>query len=342
MNVSITNLGPARDVLRPATADVKTIWSGKISLGKSQQERAQATARLEAALPKLDGYYVPADLTAPTRCIDGRVVEGYREKAALQARGLGPQVAGGTPAGALVHRVMLLDDRNGSSEAFSFEQDIAYIISQFGAHGIGFGGHIDEDHSGRAEDTGCGAIDKMPLILKKMVAPEAWIQLHAMASSLLGDAYDETMVNQISGRLLHLESVAQEYLHYNAETGRYGYKQQVMKVMRDLAQEGRQPVERLMGPHCEKAIVVNMVPGTTFDRDRFSNDNNNEMQLFSWDLWRSRQTAEILYPVDMTAEYLASRKMLYRRYEYVLCRTLYTLATAMVLTDGSLPVLLRK
>jgi hypothetical protein len=343
VSTHITNFGPVKDLFTGAASRTAaaSVWGGQISLGAIASERAGHHKKIDAYAAHLDAYYVGVDFTAPTRCIDGRLSESYANGTRSLERGLGPQVAGGTPAGALVHRIILMGEPDGH-EAFSFNQDVSDIITIFEAHGLGFGGHIDEAHDTADEDTGCGAIDQMPQILQKMVDPKAWTQLHGMAKHLLGDAYSEAMVNQVSGRLLRLEAVADDYLKRNRQTGRYGYKQQVIKVMRLEADKGEKPVERLTGAHHEKAIVVNTIPGTTFDRDRFTTDFGPDMQLFNWDIWRSHQSAVILYPISTEMSFAEAKNMLRRRYEYVLCRTLYSLATTMVLTDGTLPLLVRE
>ena len=331
----LINLGSAKDLFASAGARSATssVWSGSISLGSTADEQATVRRAIESSLESINGYFVPVDFSAPTRCIDGRPIEGYVSDPLLHNRGLGPQVAGGTPAGALVQRLLLMGEHD--SGELSFQHDIEEIVTIFRKHGLGFGGHVDDLHDVVGEDTGCGAVDKMPEILHKMVDSVAWSQLHGIAKQLLGAAYDETMVNQVSGRLLRLEAVADEYLLYDPKTQTYGYKQSVMKQMRELAKDNQRPVERLAGKHHERGIIINTVSGTTFDRDRYTSDAGAEMQLFNWDIWRSHQSAEILYPITTKMSYVKASQMLRRRYGYVLCRTLYTLATAMVLTDGT-------
>ena len=55
-------------------------------------------------------------------------------------------------------------------------------------------------------------------------------------------------------------------------------------------------------------------------------------QAFGYDLWRSRQIAELLFP-------LPSQQL--DRERFIHARVMLTIATLMALTDGSLPLLLR-
>jgi len=114
-----------------------------------------------------------------------------------------------------------------------------------------------------------------------------------------------------------------------------------LKVVAELRKHGDQ-VARLVGPHHEVGLVVNVVPGTTFDRDRFSMDSQNELQLFNYDFWFTVRAAGELYPVSHDVSYEVAKKNLRLQHEYILCRTLLALAVAMVVTDGSIQLSMRK
>lgn len=121
------------------------------------------------------------------------------------------------------------------------------------------------------------------------------------------------------------------------KTGIYAYKQ---KIIADLSKDGT--VSRLAGPHTEVGLVVNMQHGTTFDGDRFSADNNNELQLFNYDFWFTLHVANVLYPVNHDVSFATAKLNLRLQHKYILCRTLLAVAVLMVLTDGSVSLLVRK
>jgi hypothetical protein len=304
------------------------IWAGGISLDKKLAKRLEEVTSPE----NLGNYFVPVDYSAPTRCIDGRLLADWTKLKKLQSRGLGPQSPGGTPATAIIHRIIMMGEVGGPS--ISFETDLKEVIAAFSRNNIYFGGHIDEHNEKHPENTGCGAIDKLPEILAQMVSPKAFREIKALCQVLLPTIYDDRIANELIGRLVLLQADSEIYLQYDKRTKRYKYKHLVMETMRKSATKKNIPVEKLVGPHNEKGLIINMVKGTTFDRDKFGHDNANEIQLFNYDAWRTQQTAKVLYPDT-------NKKNRRHQQEYVLARTMYAVATAMVLTDGTLNLYVR-
>ena len=98
-----------------------------------------------------------------------------------------------------------------------------------------------------------------------------------------------------------------------------------------MARKAPNSVSVLEGQHHEALLVVNLVPATTLSSNRFAMDHSGA-QAFGYDLWRSRQLAQMLFP--MPSQQLD-------RERFIHARVMLTIATLMALTDGSLGVLLR-
>jgi hypothetical protein len=342
MSVRYSYLGPIAQV---ATINAiskhprQEVWTGGIGLTSRIGSGKVTTRRISEALePKrLEPYFVQSDLTARMRCIDGRILAGYEDDLALQHRPLGPQVPGGTAMAALAVRVLHADK---ISDSVSFSKDIHSVVMQFREKGMGFGGHIDDiDHP--HGDTGCGAIDNTPLILQRIASPVAQQQLRGLTSILLGNRYDNMTLDTIIGRIINLESISNHYFMVDRKTGRYEYKQAVVDELRSITSAAGDPIARLVGPHHEVGLVVNMVRGTTFDCDRFSADNKHQLQLFNFDFWSSQHGASVLYPVNNDITYAEAKRNLRMQHEYMTCRILLAIATTMVLTDGSIKLIIR-
>lgn len=313
------------------------IWNQK---GVSLQRRITQDPALERQVAQalqpdnLKRYIVAADDAAPTRCIDGRILAGWGETAELQKRALGPKIAGGTAHAALAHRVV---DTEHMRENSNFEEDIRYVIKLFKAIGIGFGGHIDDHQTG--SNTGCGAVDNINLILDRLQRPEHQEQLRGLAQLILSDAYDSRdIVNEVIGRMLYLDALKPTYMPKkdNDPAGEFLYKKTIVATIREQASTSNENVPSLSGPHNEIGLVLNFISGTTVDTDRFSHDNNNELQLFAWDVWHMYEEARRLYKYNMHESVEAQREAVEKRMKYITARTLLGVSTLMVLTDGSL------
>jgi hypothetical protein len=313
------------------------IWNQKgVSLQRRVAEDPEFQKRVDAALEpaNLEKYVVKEEDAAPTRCIDGRIIAGWDEDMVIQKRSLGPKVAGGTVHAALAHRVV---DSEHMSANLLFEEDIRYVVNRFKEIGIGSGGHIDNNQSG--SNTGCGAVDNINLILDRLQRPEHQEQLRGLAQMILGDAYDgKDIINEVIGRILYLDALKPTYMpkENNNPDGEFIYKKTVVNTLRAEADRADEVVPALAGPHNEVAMVLNFVPGTTFDNDRFSHDNNNEIQVFGWDVWHMYEEARRLYRYAMHHNVAEQRQAIEDRIKYVSTRTLLGISTLMVLTDGSL------
>lgn len=313
------------------------IWNQKgVSLRRRITEDANFKKRVDKVLqPKnLEKYFVSGDDSAPTRCIDGRIMAGWEKDPRLQQRPLGPKIAGGTVHAALTHRVV---DTENLREKLLFEEDLRYVVKRFNEIGIGSGGHIDEHQTG--SNTGCGAVDNINLILDRLQRPEHQEQLRGLTQLILGDSYDgKYIVNEVIGRLLYLDALKPSYMPKEDDDpkGEFKYKRTIVQTLRAEAARAQEVVPALVGPHNEVAVVLNFIPGTTFDTDRFSYDNQNEIQVFGWDVWHMYEEARRLYTYDMQDPMDTQKRAIINRMKHVTTRTLLGISTVMVLTDGSL------
>lgn len=343
MKYTITTYGePLSEVVQKHAKVVfnypkEKVWNQKgVSLSRRIQEDPKFKKRVDAALKpeNLERYIVSDDDTAPTRCIDGRMTVGWEKDASMQKSALGPKIAGGTVHAALAHRIV---DTEHLTARLRFEEDIKYVVKRFKQIGIGSGGHID-DHKG-GSNTGCGAVDNINLILDRLQRPEHQEQLRGLAQLIMGDAYDQRGVaNEVIGRILYLDALKPSYMPKENDDpkGEFIYKKTVVDILRKEADRNREVVPALAGPHNEVAAVLNYVPGTTFDTDRFSHDNDNRIQVFVWDVWHMYEEARRLYVYDMHGPIDEQRQAVDNRLKYITTRTLLGVSTMMVLTDGSL------
>lgn len=310
----ISNLGTITSLV----GDDAGVWTGTISASSDDL----------AALPPLDEFFTEAVSAAPTRCIDGRPLVGSMDDPALQGRPLGPQLAGGTPVIAALRRIVLGTDSAGD---VSLDADLAATISELAHGGLGFGGHIDDHHAATDEDTGCGAVDKLHVILARIADPAAWQQITFLAAQLLGANYDAERAEALHARVVAFQAQADAYFGRDGE--HYPYKQRAAAAMREQA-AGEEVVEELSGGHLEKALLINTVDGTTFSRDRFDAAYAGG-QVFGYDVWYVQWVAASLFPGDDQAAVDA-------RTDFTLLHVFYSIATAMVLTDGSQALLVRQ
>lgn len=318
------------------------IWNPNgISLIKRLKKDPSLAKRIDKVLTpaQFKKYIVKADQAAPTRCIDGRRIKGWGDNVTIQNRPLGPKIAGATPHAALTHRIVETDNiLDVVNRGLIFDKDIKSVIAQYKAAGFGFGGHID-DHA-KGWNTGCGAVDNINKILEVAQLPEPQQQLRGLTRIILGDAYNIPIVNEVIGRILLLDAIKPKYMpkQNNDPEGEFIYKKTVVKTIRAAAKEHDEPVEQLEGGHNEIALVLNFARGTTIDTDRLSFDTKDEIQVFGWDMWEIFNEAHRLFPYSIADTLEKQRTAIENRLRHITVRTLLGVATAMVLTDGSLRI----
>ena len=250
---------------------VEKIWNPSgVSLTNRIKNDKKLVAKIKKVLvpDNLRKYVVDADMASPTRCVDGRPIKGWKKSS---EKPLGPKVAGGTAHAALAHRIV---DVQSLRNDLIFEHDIEFVIKRYTQIGIGFGGHID-DHA-HGFNTGCGAVDNIDLILKKLRRPEPQEHLRGLAKLIMGDAYEGAHVtNEVIGRMLFLNALKPTYLPKvnNDPKGEYLYKKTIVRTIRKASTATREPVPALTGAHNEVAVILNFVKGKTFDNHKFNSYN---------------------------------------------------------------------
>lgn len=257
---------------------------------------------------RLDWFYVPTNPEAKTRCIDGR------HDPELDEAQLGPQVPGGAPGAALAYRLGVdTDDLTRGTFIGDFEAMLASYLRL----GLTPGGHRDDNEHIRG--VGCGAIDGVEKVLECLVDPTFVDDHKRLVRAILGESFDRDQYLRILGAGQVLAGHSEEYFSKNS---------QILEMLEDRCPGS---VSTLHGSHSEKLVIVNFVPNTTLSSNRFA-DQNGGMQAFGYDVWRSKQLAEILLP-------LPSQQI--ERERFVTARVAISVATLIALTDGSLQVLFR-
>jgi len=278
-------------------------WPGGVSVRAVEIDPA-------AVVAGLDRYYVPVAARARTRCIDGR------HDPDLDESSLGPQVPGGAPGSALAYRLGV--DKDDLTRG-TFTGDAEMMIESYLRLGLSPGGHRDNAGHDENDDVGCGAIDGLHAVLDCMIDPLLVEDHKRLVRAILDTDFDRDHYLRVLGAGLVLRSRSEGYFAGRGE------------ILDLLERKAPHSVSVLEGRHHEAWVVVNLVPGTTLSSNRFAADHDG-LQAFGYDLWRSRQLAEMLLP--QTSQRVD-------RERFVHARVMLTIATLMALTDGSLPILLR-
>lgn len=280
-------------------------WPGSISVNELINNGTYTTEQIKDAKQKINNYYVNVNSGAKTRCIDGR------HDPKINNDNIGPQVPGGAPGAALAYRLGV--DKDDLTKG-SYLQDANDMIKRFLRIGLAPGGHRDElNNDTQTSKVGCGAIDSMDVILATMLEPKL-VDDH---KRIVRDLLREDFIRDIYLRNLGAATVL------NGQSERYFRgRQEVLNIL-ETNQKGS--VATLSGSHQEVFVIINFVPNTTFASNKFSKENNG-IQAFGYDVWRSKQIAELLLPRPEQAT---------DRSNFIIARVMYTIATLMALTDGS-------
>lgn len=292
-------IGQPQTVLLGSLSDNK--WPGAVTAKDVFVDTMQIIAQL-------NDYYIPTDANAKTRCIDGR------HDPALDEAHLGPQVPGGAPGAALAYRLGV--DKDDLTRG-TFMGDAEMMIDSYLRLGLSPGGHRDEHEHDNG--VGCGALDGLEQVLKCMINPDLVEDHKRLVKTLLSDDFNRDNYLRVLGAGLVLES---------RSTGYFADRLQILEL---LERKAPASVSELKGHHQEKLVIVNFVPNSTLSSNRFAAEHNG-MQAFGYDLWRSKQVAQSLFP-------LPSQQL--DRERFITARVMLTIATLMALTDGSLQVIAR-
>ena len=277
------------------------LWSGSIRSTLSDEDSGEYKRLLEKSFSKVNAQ-------APMRCIDGRVGKVHEE--------LGPQISGGGPGFSLAFHVAtglkgvnVIEDFNTFWELHR-ERKIPFAV----------GGHVD-DHS-QPPNSGCGAIDKMPEILARIVDTGSRQALETYTRAILGDSFDQQVFDTV---LLDMLSIKPSV--YFKEHG-HSYRREFIAQIKQHST--KETIERLEGAHREIFVSINKLSGTTLNKEAFVAKTGGEVQAFNYDFWFTKDLAKALFPSDLTLQD-----------NFTTANLLFNLATAMVLTDGSLDVAMR-
>jgi len=303
----------------------KNIWLGNISAEQPDLRKKSKDEYRES----LDKYFVEVSPNSPVRCIDGRPKKGnlFRRAVDIIHAKLGPQTPGGTPAVALAIRIAEFDRLPKDK---TIVDDLNMAKERYDALGLAFPPGNHEDDHPNPHKTGCGAIDKMPEILAHMTNAEALPIIANYAKSIIGEDFTDEAFRNVIERLhiINGKEFKRSYLIQDKD-GSYRYKSLIPEQVRKLS--GHDAIEQVEGEHKELFLVINKVEGTTFNRDHFCLDSENEAQAFNYDYWFVKYRADRLYANDPAT-----------RAEFLIAKTMYAVSTAMVLTDGSLEVGIRQ
>lgn len=308
------------------------MWRGKISaepellkarVGLSTEQLNNMLEELKLLLNK---DYVATDPESAVRCIDGRASGEDQEDPKL-----GPQVPGATPAAVISYRLARFEGLQAESTLI---HDLMELHNEYEELGLPNtrGAHTDEhSDSPYNSNTGCGALDKMLHILGAMVDDANRTVIYDYAKAIAGDSFDDATFESIIRKIefLNQPDIKHRYFLKDKATGDYHYKNKVLESTKELGQ-GDASVEKLLGSHNEVFLIVNMRGAETLNRDKFASRSDNKIQAFNYDSWHTVARAKALFAEEQ------------RRKDFVVSRAMSAVATAMLLTDGSLELGIRQ
>lgn len=250
--------------------------------------------------------YKPVDQGAAVHCIDGRSA-----KILDKSSNLGPQVASGGPGFASAwHCATAKPGDNVQDDFLAFSSAHKNSGDQFK-----LGGHTD-DHAS-PPFCGCGAIDKMPEILDRMTDEASRAALEKNVQAILGKLYSPTIFQECLAALTSIDS--DNYFKSR------GYRRGLLQIVRKIS--GQKAVETMIGAHREAAVVINTAKNSTLDKEVLVAGTKD--QTFNYDVWYTLQLANKLF------------KNKNAQLRFITANVAYNVATAMVLTNGSLQVAVR-
>lgn len=205
--------------------------------------------------------------------------------------------------------------------------DRTFIAGKLKERGVEFGAHTDSHAKG--DVSGCGAIDKYPLITANAVKYKE--NILGVLKALYGDEYADNE-GSIEAAFGSYETLARQEGYFSNANG---------KATMDLILDEGAIVKELDKDHMEDFIVVNDIEGTTFDQrtlDRLLKERGvlEEAQAFVVDTWRGRMYADAVTDIALeNLEAVDAKEVRKIAYADFLIRTLAVSAT---LTQNDLPV----
>lgn len=279
------------------------VWTGGISLKQRIEAGEITVAEVDESVSVLNDFYVPITRGAPKRCGDGSSIEGYDDNdPRWYGRGLGLQTLGGTLGEAVGMRLTVGVPVDGK---ISLVGDMRIVAARPSVSSPG--DHTDDRADG--DKTGCGQVDGQPRKLPRYSNPEYAQVIEGTTDTIFGLAKVAPPQNAYI-------SVQAEAVKLSQIPGYFPAPDVVLRELRALNSNG---LEKLIRPHAEATLTINLVRGTTFHRDHYNARTNGKIQNFGLDV------AEILaeHPDDGYAIIADA------------------IATAMDLTDGSIRLFVR-
>lgn len=196
-------------------------------------------------------------------------------------------------------------------------KDRTLVAQKLLENSLRFGGHTDNHAQG--EHCGCGAIDKAADIIKAAVTYRDSIE--DTLKLVLGKTYDAKIFRRV---MEQFELLASNEVYMQDAQG---------SKTRELLEKVGAVIKELKGSHNEVFVVLNYVPGTTFNQAKLNEVTDSSVQAFAVDAWR----------IDAYSELVARwHKEDAEAYRTAVCAGfVYTLAAAAVLTDGSQEIFVR-
>lgn len=250
-----------------------------------------------------DAVYSRIDNNSLDHCYDGRPNQGGNQ--------LGAKAAGGTNT--IAAGLALIGKHNPDEKA---SDHVARVAAELRSRGKKVGGHTAaEIHGDTAVNCGCGAADRENDAFAYIAACRD--ELRDFLRELGIEVSDEL------SREIGLQAQALFDAGYAANEGR-----NVVESIKRIG--GSDSIETLEGTHKEVAAVLNLVDGTTLDKDKLKDMLGEDVQAFGVDVWAIKQNADELASGSAEAHKLFVA-MLY-----------YNVGVAAVLCNASLRVVVRK
>ncbi len=298
-SASISNLGPLSDLC----------WPGKISARLLIKEGVAHEDQIKDLIKNINNYYHPTNVAAKTRCIDGRFDPDFTLKE------LGPQVPGGSVGATLAYR---LSAGRTSLVNSNFTDDAELMFKNLAKLNITPGAHRDE-HADGINAVGCGAIDKMSLAVDLLSDKKYVNAIYELSKAMIGDGFKDDNFYNVIGAAVTLNARSSDY---------FGNR---LLSFDKLEEHVTNSVATLLGNHQECIVVANYVNNTTLAANVLLEDYNG-IQVFNYDVWRTLDLADKLFPAKSSA----NDKDL-----FIMARAMTAVATLMCLTDGSQTLLIR-
>jgi|GEM_PF-5592141 len=248
-----------------------------------------------AALEGSD-LYSPATTNLPCSCIDGRPRKDGKNLASVNA-------AGG------IFSLMVADML--TTQTFKAGETTAEYATNFLRHlpSEQFGCHIASS-TDNADDSGCGAVDKMAGAVA-LIAHHG-DEIGAVASAL-GITIDEA----------DLETIIMRATDVSAST-HFSHGATLAETLRRI--HGEEGIEISADTHCEVVVVVNDRAGTTLNRIAVLQQFGEKLQAFNYDRWAMPAAITVVNgSLDESQRTLQLAAI-----------DLYTVAAACVLCDSSM------